>query len=187
MTDDHSSSGYWYDEHRRATSVDVLNLMRQYRQAEADMRRRTRDSMGMGETDLLALRYLLKAEKEGRVMTARDLSALLRISSASTTALVDRLERGHHIARAPHPTDRRMQVIVPTVETDAEVRQTLGRMHQRMVQITDELVEDELAVVARFLSGMIHAVSDTEDLDQELRDVVRQMNDGEDAGDPTAR
>ncbi|WP_255447086.1 MarR family winged helix-turn-helix transcriptional regulator [Schumannella soli] len=182
MSDDRASSGYWYGADRRPSSVDVLNLMRQYRQAEAEMRRRTRDSMGMGETDLLALRYLLRAEREGRSMTARDLGRLLSISSASTTALVDRLERGNHIARAPHPTDRRMQIIVPTVETDAEVRQTLGRMHQRMVQITDELGDGDLEVVARFLSGMIHAVADTDDLDRELRDVVRQMNDEDSAG-----
>lgn len=154
------SSGYWYEpDATRIGSVDVLNLLRRYRAADQEMRRRTRDSMGMGETDLLALRYVLKAEREGALLTPGMLAKRIRISTASTTVLIDRLERSGHLARRPHPTDRRSLVVVSTTGSDAEVRETLGRMHRAMIDVADSLDPDELRAVARFLAGMIDAVA----------------------------
>ncbi|GMA32099.1 hypothetical protein [Litorihabitans aurantiacus] len=54
-------SGYWYPSDE-VEPVEVLSLLRRYREAERAMRARTRDSMGMGETDLIALRFLLRAK-----------------------------------------------------------------------------------------------------------------------------
>ena len=76
-----ASSGYWYPEHGVPSSVDVLNLLRRYRAAEGAMRARTCSSMGMGETDLLALRTLLQAQRRGEVMRQRDLAAALDLAS----------------------------------------------------------------------------------------------------------
>lgn len=154
------SSGYWYEpDATRIGSVDVLNLLRRYRAADQEMRRRTRDSMGMGETDLLALRYVLKAEREGEVLTPGMLARRLGISTASTTVLIDRLERSGHLARRAHPTDRRSLVVVSTTDSDSEVRQTLGRMHRAMIDVADSLDPAELRAVAQFLVGMIDAVA----------------------------
>jgi DNA-binding MarR family transcriptional regulator len=173
-----SSSGYWYPQHIGATSVDVLNLLRRYRDAESDMRSRTRSSMSMNETDLIALRYLLKAQKEGRVVLQRDLVRILGVTSASVTALVDRLTKSGHVTREPHPNDRRAVIVVPTVDSDNEVRETLGGMHQRMIALVDGLDENELAAVAKFLSGMVTAVKASQSLDEEFREVVREHRSG---------
>jgi len=172
------SSGYWYPQHQGATSVDVLNLLRRYRTAETDMRGRTRSSMNMNETDLIALRYLLKAQREDRVVLQRDLVRTLGVTSASVTALVDRLVKSGHVRREPHPNDRRAVIVVPTVDSDNEVRETLGAMHQRMIALVDGLDENELAAVAKFLSGMVSAVQASQSLDDELREVVREHNTG---------
>lgn len=172
--DDRSqASGYWYPEHDGASTVDVLNLLRRYRAAETRMRARTRASMEMGETDLLALRTLLAAQRRGELVRQRDLAQVLGITSASVTVLVDRLEQSGHVERTPHPTDRRSTIVVATAETDREVRETLGAMHQRMIAVVDDLAPDELEVVARFLSGMAASVEEASDLDAELRDVMR--------------
>lgn len=136
------------------------------------MRARTRGSMGMGETDLIALRFLLKAQREGSVVLQRDLVRVLDISSASVTALVDRLERSGHVRREPHPGDRRAVAVVATTDSDKEVRETLGAMHKRMIATVDELDTAQLEAVARFLSGMIAAVEGESDLDAELREIV---------------
>jgi DNA-binding MarR family transcriptional regulator len=175
-TTDEPSSGYWYPQHRGATSVDVLNLLRRYRTTESAMRSRTRSSMNMNETDLIALRYLLKAQQEGRVVLQRDLVKTLGVTSASVTALVDRLSRSGHVRRESHPNDRRAVIVVPTVDSDNEVRETLGAMHQRMIALVDGLDENELAAVAKFLSGMVDAVQASQSLDDELREVVREHN-----------
>ncbi|MBO1768694.1 MarR family winged helix-turn-helix transcriptional regulator [Agrococcus sp. TF02-05] len=151
-------SGYWYPEHGRPTSVDVLNLLRRYRAAEAEMRARTRSSMGMGETDLLALRLLLRAERRGDVLRQRDLAAALGLASPSVTALVDRLVKSGHVRREPHPDDRRATIVVPTSDTDAEVRATLGAMHRRMIDVIDAMDDEQTEAVAGFLERMVAAI-----------------------------
>ena len=64
MDSEGHAKGYWYgkDPGQKAIAIDVLNALRDYRASEQAMRRRTRSSMGMGEKDLLALRYLFEAE-----------------------------------------------------------------------------------------------------------------------------
>lgn len=146
-----SGGGYWYPEARRPSSVDVLNLLRSYRENEQKMRARTRSSMKMGESDLIALRFLLRAQKAGEIVLQRDIANLLNITSASTTSLVDRLCKSGHVRRIPHPTDRRAVVLEATVETDQEVRETLGVMHARMIEAVDSLSDEDADTVARFL------------------------------------
>ncbi len=82
-------------------------MLRRYRAAETAMRERTRISMGMNETDLMALRFLLREQRAGRIVRAIDIARMLNISTASTTTLIDRLEKGGHVRREAHPTDRR--------------------------------------------------------------------------------
>jgi DNA-binding MarR family transcriptional regulator len=151
-------AGYWYADQANMGSVDVLNALRVYRAAEAEMRRRTRDSMGMNETDLLAIRYAMRAYKAGHCISPKDLSRLLNISTASTTGLVDRLVASGHLTRRPHPTDRRSVEIVPTESADAEVRETLGEMHKRMLEVAESLTPEEALHVTRFLQRMTWAV-----------------------------
>lgn len=155
------ASAYWYPEGHTPTAVDVLNLLRRYRAAETAMRARTRSSMHMNETDLLALRHLLRSQQRGELVRQRDLSQLLDISSASVTALVDRLERSGHVERHAHPSDRRSVVVVATAETDREVRDTLGAMHQRMIAVVDGMTSEQLRAVAQFLAGMVDAVEES--------------------------
>ena len=60
--DDESAGGYWFaGEGTKARSVAVLDAMRDYRSAEAEMRKRTRESMNMNESDLLALRIITRS------------------------------------------------------------------------------------------------------------------------------
>jgi DNA-binding MarR family transcriptional regulator len=157
------ASGYWFpDDDATQRGVAVLNALRRYRAAEAAMRRRTRDSMGMGETDLLAVRYLLQAQRAGRIVSPKDLSAYLKISSASTTILIDRLVKSNHVRRDKHPTDRRALVITPTTETDDEVRATLGVMHRRMMSVAEGLSAEDARVVGAFLERMRTAVDEVD-------------------------
>lgn len=154
-----TSSGYWYghDADRR-DAVRVLRALREYRTAETAMRRRTKKSMGMGETDLLALRYLLEAQRTGTPLGPGALAAKLGISTASTTTLLDRLARSGHVRREPHPTDRRALVIVATEHSDAEVRATLGAMHRRMLAAAERLSPEQADTVVAFLQSVRDAV-----------------------------
>ncbi len=151
-------SGYWYGPDGLDYGAAVLKSLRDYRSAETTMRRSTRDSMGMGETDLLALRYLLRVQASGKDVVPKDLSRFLGITSASTTSLIDRLVASGHVRREAHPSDRRSVVVVPTVESDKEVRETLGAMHRRMMAVAESLTAEEARVVVKFLQRMTEAV-----------------------------
>ena len=121
MENDSGETRYWYgaaDEDRRRRAIEVLQAFRVYRAAEVAMRRRTRESMSMGENELLVLRYLLRAAGQKRQVSPSELTRYLGVSTASTTAIVDRLEKTGHVTRVPHPTDRRSIFIVATTVSD---------------------------------------------------------------------
>jgi DNA-binding MarR family transcriptional regulator len=154
----HEPSGYWYGGDRQAVATAVLNALRDYTASEAAMRRRTRDAMGMGENDMLALRHLVQAERSGETLGPKDLARRLGITSASTTALVDRLVASGHVLREPHPTDRRALVLRPTEDSHSQVRGTLGSMHERMREVVESMDEQDAVAVIGFLVGMRNAV-----------------------------
>jgi DNA-binding MarR family transcriptional regulator len=159
------SSRYWYgasEEDRRRRAVEVLEAFRLYRAAEVAMRRRTRESMSMGENELLVLRYLLKADRAGRSVSPSEITRYLGVSTASTTAIIDRLEKSGHVTRVPHPSDRRSIHIVATAASDAEVRATLGRMHERMMSAVLDMTPEESAIVIACLTRLQEAVDEVD-------------------------
>lgn len=157
--------GYWYDLDDGMTSraVDVLEALRRFRRADRDMRHRTQGDMDMGETDLAALRVLIVAEKEGRAIGPTALSRSLEITTAATAKLLARLVESGHITRDAHPTDRRAQVLRATDAAHSEVRATLGKMHQRMIDVVESFDAAEQTAIARFLDSMSSAVSFRDD------------------------
>ena len=160
-TDTTSPPSYWYsesaDDHRGAR---IMEALRAYRAAEMAMRRRTQTSMSMGENELLVLRFLTRAASTAREVTPIDLARHLGVSTASVTALLDRLERSGHLERRPHPSDRRKVLVSPTGRADLEMRDTLSSMHARMMQATRGMSEAETVTVTAFLRRMQCAVAD---------------------------
>jgi len=152
---------YWYsDDAERERSVAVLEAMRTYRAAESAMRRRTQQSMGMNENDVLALRYVITAQQNGRSIGPKELASYLGISSASTTVLIDRLERGGQMRRENSPFDRRALILIPTATSDADMQAALGEVPARMVEVANLLDPTEAQVVIQFLTNMRSAVDE---------------------------
>ena len=153
------SSTYWYGQEsadRRTRSKAVLEALRVYRAAEMAMRRRTRESMSMGENELLVLRYLLRDPSRG--VRPGELTRYLGLSTASTTAILDRLERSGHLTRVANPADRRSVFVRATERAHVEVRQTLGNMHDRMLAAVIDMSPEESGAVVAFLQRMSEAV-----------------------------
>ena len=156
-TSEDRPGSYWYaDDDARSTSV--MEAMRSYRAAEVAMRRRTQQSMDMGENELLVLRFLARAQQRDERVTPVTISRDLGITSASTTALLDRLEKTGHITRTPNPDDRRSVLIASSQKSETEVRHTLGAMHERMMGVVRKMSADERATVIAFLDDMREAV-----------------------------
>jgi len=156
-----TASGYWYDDSDESRT-DVLNALRRYRQAERDMRARTRTSMKMGETDLAAIRYLLRQQQQEVPVSPGDLARHLGITSASTAVLITRLVRSGHMEKLRNPDDGRASLLTATVSSNYEVRATMAGMHARMIAIADGLSADDARVVVDFLRAMAAAVDEVD-------------------------
>ncbi len=153
-------SAYWYADPAEAAPAAVLQALRSYRAAELAMRRRTQQSMDMGENELLVLRYLARAAARGEDVTPAHLTRHLGITSASTTALLDRLTKSGHVTREPNPTDRRSVLITSSAKAEEEVRHTLSAMHARMMDVVRPMTTADRVSVIRFLEAMRDAVDE---------------------------
>ena len=136
----------------------VLEALQVYRAAEAAMRRRTGAAMGIGENDLLALRLILDNTAAGRPTAAKNVSAYLGVSSASTSALIDRLVRGGFVQRRPSTVDKRSTELVPTPAALGETGPLLAATQEQLAAATAELSPDEAETVTRFLTRMRETV-----------------------------
>lgn len=160
--DEREAAGYWYDDApgQRDRARRVLESLRTYRAAEAAMRRRTRDSMAMAENELLVLRFLLR--KPDHTARSSELVAYLAISSAAVTTMVDKLERTGRVRRVEDPQHPRAVLVRATAHADDEVRETLGRMHDRMYAVAADMPAEQQEAVVAFLHAMTDAVDRVE-------------------------
>ena len=153
-------SAYWYADTDDASNAAVLQALRSYRAAEMAMRRRTQQSMEMGENELLVLRFLARANARGEDVTPAHLARYLGITSASTTALFDRLAKSGHITGTPNPGDRRSVLIAVSPKAEDEIRDTLAAMHGRMIDVVRPMTSADRASVIGFLRAMQEAVDE---------------------------
>lgn len=126
------------------------------RAAEDELNTASQKYMKLGRTDMKALHFMIVAENEGTIVTPGAIAAHLQISSASTTKLLDRLERAGHVARDLHPSDRRALSITVTPETRSAAMETVGKQQARRFFAAAKLSPDERETVIRFLAEMTH-------------------------------
>ncbi|MEU6906785.1 MarR family transcriptional regulator [Streptomyces coeruleorubidus] len=109
---------------------------------------------GLHPTDVRALIHLLDAGREGVRATPGWLGAQLGVNSASTTALVDRLERLGLVRRERDTRDRRRVLLVVQDEAVTLGWSFFGPLIHEMVAEMRSFEETELATVRRFLLAM---------------------------------
>ncbi|MER6398311.1 MarR family transcriptional regulator [Kitasatospora sp. NPDC001603] len=114
---------------------------------------------GLHPTDLRALIHLLDAARAGTVVTPGRLGEALRLNSAGTTGLVDRLERLGLIRRERDPGDRR-RVRLVVEERAVELGQGFfGGLIADLVAAMGRFDPSELATARRFLLAMTEVVA----------------------------
>jgi DNA-binding MarR family transcriptional regulator len=134
--------------------TDMVLAIRQVTLAVQRYRlRAARTGFGVGATEMMTLAQLFTSGP----CTPTDLAEFLSITTASMTALLDRLEAGGHIARRRHPTDRRRLL----VELSPQARATLVAMFAYTGQATASAAAsfsaEELTAVRRFLGELVEA------------------------------
>lgn len=119
-------------DNHEATTSDLLRAIRSFGDAHDRMLGSIKKGMRMNITDVATLRLLIMREEAGEMVTPMQISKHLGISTASTTKLLDRLEASGHVARQPHPTDRRGRTVVLTDAARREFYEQFGTKLQLM-------------------------------------------------------
>lgn len=141
-----------------AAVMDVLQAVRAFSDALDRMHGGMKGDMDMNATDLSALRMLIVREQRGEPVSPHDVAHHLRISTASTTKLLDRLSASGHLERRPHPHDRRARVVVLTDASRQEFFRHFGGHLGAMRAVAERYDADELALLARFMGELSEAI-----------------------------
>ena len=131
--------------------MDLFHALRRWHQASEAHSEAARRFMKLNENDMRAVRFLMVARREGRIVTSTMLAEHLAITGPSVTKLLDRLEHAGHIRREAHPTDRRALSIVVTDETRQTATASVGRDHTRRFAVAAAMTSEERRAATRFL------------------------------------
>lgn len=137
----------------------LMGAIGELREAEQRLSLASRRYMQLNDTDMRALHYLIVCANRDAIATPGGIAQHLGISTAATTKLLDRLEKGKHIHRAPHPTDRRALAITISAETRQAAMETVGRQQAKRFYSAARLTSEEREVVIRFLTDMTSEIT----------------------------
>ena len=142
---------------RLATMDECADLSLAVRQVTLAVQRyrlrAARACFDMGATEMMALSQLYT---EGPC-TPTALAEFLSLTTASVTALLDRLERAGHVTRQRHPTDRRRLLVELNPNARATVAAMFAYTGQAAAHAAQPLSKTELAAVKRFLHDLVDA------------------------------
>lgn len=105
---------------------------------------------------------LLFQIQQNRGIGVRDLAALERISAASMSSHVDRLERAGLIQRTPDPSDGRRQGLSLSSEGERVLRSVKSRRTAWLAARLQQLSPEELAAVDAAVEPMLALLEETE-------------------------
>jgi DNA-binding MarR family transcriptional regulator len=112
-------------------------------------------SLQLSDTDLDALNVI---SRYGPV-SPRGLAQRCGLHPATTTGVIDRLERAGWVSREPDPADRRGVLVRFVSGRGTEMAHVYAGMNTSMREILDDYRDDELALIAGFLERTAEASS----------------------------
>lgn len=113
---------------------------------------------GLNRSDARALVAIMDAARSGQALTAGALGTAVELSSASVTALLDRLERVGHVRRTRDADDRRRVVLEMSESAMAAGAEFFGGLQRDLMGAMSAYSDEELAVVRRFLTDMTDVI-----------------------------
>lgn len=131
---------------------EMMHAMVQLRDVEEALAAASREFMRLNQTDMRTVHFLIACRNRGVLPTASALAEHLNVSTASTTKILDRLEKKGHITREQHPTDRRAMAIRLSDSTRQAAMYSVGKSQAQRFKAAARLTSDERQTVIRFLS-----------------------------------
>ena len=97
-------------------------------------------------------------EQREQPVSPHDLARHLRISTASTSKMLDRLATSGHIERRPHPRDRRARIVALTDTSRRAFFTHFGQHLSAMRAVAERYSDEDLATIGRFMGEIADAV-----------------------------
>jgi DNA-binding MarR family transcriptional regulator len=142
------------DSPRAALEQDVEALIRRMAVENERLAHAFADRHRLHATDLQALIHVMDAEGRGAPLTPGELAAALSLTSGSTTAVIDRLEKHELIRRDRDDADRRKVHLRFAPRGMAISLEFFGGLQGASDAVMAQFTDEELDAVRRFLSRM---------------------------------
>lgn len=138
---------------------DALLAVRLFSDAMDRMHSSLKGDLEMNATDVAAIRMLIIREQRGEAVSPHDIARHLRISTASTSKLLDRLSQAGHVVRVAHPKDRRVRIIVLTEKSRDVFERSLRESIETMRGVARGYSDAQLRTVVDFLTTLSAAIA----------------------------
>ena len=132
------------------TTSDLSEALYRVLLALPELRLSLAERLDLNPSEVDAMEHLM-----GDAMGPVELSRRLRMTSASATVLVDRLEEAGHVVREPDPTDGRRRLVRPTQQGARAVFEQIGPMVSDLVDAEKGLTAKERAAVVGYLGRVL--------------------------------
>ncbi|MDQ0710163.1 DNA-binding MarR family transcriptional regulator [Arthrobacter woluwensis] len=149
----------WLEGGREDHVLNSLHLLREFRLVEAGARETLRADLNINNTDLDALRFVVD-ESATRKVTSRLLGNYLKLTSASVSALVERLISADYLTREVDRRDRRARILHATEAAQAMLESGLQRQVSALLSAASTFSAAELATVEKYLEALIGALAE---------------------------
>ena len=148
--------------HDPRTAWEFVRALRDYSEVAERVVERSGAAHGLHRTDMRTLSLLMRRQAEGLVTTPSDLSRILGLSSASTTALVDRMVGHGHAERERSKRDRRSVSITHTDSASTEGRAVFMPIAQHTMRWMAGFCDEELEIAGKIIRAATRAMEDAE-------------------------
>jgi MarR family transcriptional regulator, organic hydroperoxide resistance regulator len=132
----------------------VMEELRGYGATFTEFSRRFAAWLSLHYTDAVALLEVAEAEQRGDPLSPARLSERVSLSSGATTALINRLERAHHVVRTREHDDRRVVTLHATEHVAALAQEYFGPLGTRLDAMMAKYPPEQLRQFETFVSDL---------------------------------
>ncbi|MWV48441.1 MarR family transcriptional regulator [Rathayibacter sp. VKM Ac-2803] len=133
---------------------DLYALLTRLRSAERDYDGRVERRLGIGTTDLAALRLIGMGAADDEIVRGVDLANALKITTAAVSLLVDRLVRAGYVAREPDPSDGRGRILCLSESAQRAISETDAPTYGAIRTLADGIPDEEAVRFGALLDGV---------------------------------
>jgi DNA-binding MarR family transcriptional regulator len=138
----------------------IVTALRAFDDAELRMRSRFRRLLGVGTTDLAALRFIRSRERLGSPARGTDLRQRLGVSSATATTITNRLTVAGFIENPPDPVDGRARVLRLTPDARARIDLVVSDTEARLDDVLTSITPEEARRIVELVEAATKVVED---------------------------